>query len=358
MMEKLLTVCFLCCLSCLTYAGTETVLPLPELIRPSRMAVKGDVLYVLQSNVKIVTFSLQDGRKLNSFGKSGQGPGEFAMLPGNIRVHGDRVFVGNEHQAAHFSLDGRFIAQYKPPTTGVLQPLGDSFYMASGWRPKGKSVIISQLLLLNDRMKKIKVIRQSETPIARKQGGIMVVTGRDGSLSFRSPGPVSLAPPGERHWASDGQSLVLAETKDAETRFEWLDSTGQRVTDFALTIPVVTVDEKIRQRLYEEKKRQYSEFKTRYKEWEKEYRKLEFTYPETLPPVDRMVVADGLIYLRTHVVKDGRAEFWVVDGKGGVLGRRLLPRVDQWGINQNRFFFLVENTEEDQWELHHLPILD
>jgi hypothetical protein len=344
-------------LTLLAWADPASVLPLPELIRPHRMAVKDGVLYVLQSNVRVVSFSLKDGRKLNAFGKLGQGPGEFAMLPGNIRVHGDRIFVGNEHQGAHFGLDGRFIAQYKPPVSGVLQPLGDSFFMFTMWVPKARSVAISQLLLLSGDMKKKKVLSQTEKPFSRSQGGsIMAVTSNSGSLSFRSQGPVDLTPPRDLLSGSDGSVLVLAETRDGETRFKVIEPAGQVKNEFTLTIPDVEVDDDVRRRLYNEKKRPFADFKAQYPDWEKEYKKLEFSYPKRLLPLDWIAVADGLIYLRTHRVEDGLAEYWVVDQKGAVLSRKMLPCKEMWTIEKGILYALEENQEEDVWELFAWPV--
>lgn len=334
----------------------EKVIPLPELIRAHRMAVTGDRLYVLQKNSRIVVFSLSGGRMIMQFGRPGAGPGEFPMLPGNMRIAGDRVFVGNEHQCCFFSLEGKFISQHRPPQTGVLQPLGDGFFFNTMIFPKGKAEVVSRLLLLGPDMKTRKILDE-RVQSRRSGGGIMTQT--DGQqIKFLSQGPVDLSLPGDLWLGSDGISLLLAKPDGDVIRMTRFDELGQEQGRFELDLPKVPVDQTIRKRLLAEHKLGYKDFAPQYPNWEREFDKLEFSYPEHLPPIRSLTLRGNQLYLSTFVEIQGKTEMLVVDLQGKMLKRTTVTLGERWltDIDSGNYYRLEENHELDQWELHVQPI--
>lgn len=348
------------CLIILVTAGSlkaqERVIPLPELIRAHRMAVTGDRLYVLQKNSRIVVFSLSGGRKIMQFGRPGAGPGEFPMLPGNIRIAGDRVFVGNEHQCCFFSLEGKFISQHRPPRTGVLQPLGDGFFFNTIIFPKGKAEVVSRLLLLGPDMKTRKIL--DERIQSNRKGGF-IMTHTDGQqIKFLSQGPVNLSLPGDFWLGCDGIGLLLAKPEGDAIRITRFDKLGQEQGRFELDLPKVPVDQTIRKRLLAEQKLLYKDYSAQYPNWEREFDKLEFSYPEFLPPIRTLGLRNDRIYILTYAEFEGKTEMLVVDLQGKMLKRTTVTLGERWltDIDSGNYYRLEENHELDQWELHVQPI--
>jgi len=332
------------------------VVPLPDLIRPHRMAVRGDRLYVLEMNSRVVSFALPEGRKIGTFGRPGSGPGEFPMLPGNIRIAGDRVFVGNEHQGCFFSLDGRFISQHRPPTTGVLQPLGDGFFFSSMTFSREKREARDRLLILGPDMKCRAVVDEQEKTRDPGNGLMVMVSGHQ--VRFVSKGPVDLSPQAGPWMVGDGSRLLVARALGSEVEGRLYDAQGKMEGRFTLHIPPLRVDERMRKRLLEERKRMYDDFSPQYPDWEKAFDKLTFTTPEFLPPIQFLILRGEQVLVFTYVQEEGKTEVLLFDVQGRPIRRSLVFSGNRWlmDVDSGRLCRLVDNEERDQWELQIDPL--
>ena len=112
-------------LLCLALEGVSEIAPeIYEPLRRYEVAMANDgSLYVMHfSNKKVMHYSA-DGELINSFGKQGNGPGEF-QFPFYLSLLGDKVIVNDLAQRAHhiFDLKGNFIAMYKiAETTNICK---------------------------------------------------------------------------------------------------------------------------------------------------------------------------------------------------------------------------------------------
>lgn len=88
--------------------------------------------------------------------------------------------------------------------------------------------------------------------------------------------------------------------------------------------------------------------------WPISGKRWKFVFPEFFPPVQDFRVVDDLIYVKTYKMVKEKVEFVILDLNGNLKGKCFLPNVENklWDIRDHRFFFLVENEEDDVWELH------
>ncbi|MDJ0836751.1 MAG: hypothetical protein QNK37_09550 [Acidobacteriota bacterium] len=96
----------------------------PEIYEPLRryeiaMAPDGSLYLLHFRNKKVLHYS-PDGKLLNSFGKKGNGPGEF-QFPFYLSLLDGKVYVNDVSQRAHhiFDLKGNLIGMYKTPEFGL-----------------------------------------------------------------------------------------------------------------------------------------------------------------------------------------------------------------------------------------------
>jgi transcriptional antiterminator Rof (Rho-off) len=98
--------------------------------------------------------------------------------------------------------------------------------------------------------------------------------------------------------------------------------------------------------------------------WENLLKMMKFTFPDFIPPIQNIEIADGRIYARTFQKKDNKEEYIVMDLEGKMLKKTYIPRVHPLSlkdqligvkmavIKNEKLYYLKENEEQEVWELH------
>jgi len=107
--------------------GEETakIIPLPADIQSQTLTVDKDWLYIRnfkghtdsKDPIDIKIFSMKDLSLKKTFGRRGQGPGEFLISPGNINIVGDSLWIDDARKIVVFSKEGVFKEEIAFPTT-------------------------------------------------------------------------------------------------------------------------------------------------------------------------------------------------------------------------------------------------
>jgi hypothetical protein len=101
--------------------------------------------------------------------------------------------------------------------------------------------------------------------------------------------------------------------------------------------------------------------------WDNFRKGLDLNFPDTLPAIRSIEVADNKIYTRTYKTKNGMKEYVVMDLKGTELERFFVPLPDQSIMSQmlgvklskisgGKLYYLEENEDEEQWELFEIDL--
>ncbi|MCP5103649.1 MAG: hypothetical protein GY950_09735, partial [bacterium] len=69
-------------------------------------------------------------------------------------------------------------------------------------------------------------------------------------------------------------------------------------------------------------------------------------------------VADDNIYIKTYQRKNSLEKYIIMDLKGNIQKTVFLPESSPnlFTFKSNRFYYLVENEEDEIWELHSVDI--
>ncbi|MCP4220835.1 MAG: hypothetical protein GY765_39775, partial [bacterium] len=124
-----ITVCILL-LVLLTGTGVMgKIVPMPDLLNPNSIQVQGDHLVVSQF-APITIYSLKDFKAVKTFGKEGEGPGEFKLIMGRlgmfIDLYPDNILVYSMGKVSLFTWKGELIKE-KKVTAARMSALGDKY---------------------------------------------------------------------------------------------------------------------------------------------------------------------------------------------------------------------------------------
>jgi hypothetical protein len=86
-----------------------------------------------------------------------------------------------------------------------------------------------------------------------------------------------------------------------------------------------------------------------------------FFLPDYLPAIRDITTSDNKVYIQTYKIEKNRSEFFIFDFNGKLLKKVFLPQADgdivklntntTFTIHHNKYYYLVENLDEEVWEL-------
>jgi hypothetical protein len=82
--------------------------------------------------------------------------------------------------------------------------------------------------------------------------------------------------------------------------------------------------------------------------------KAEIVFPEYLPAIFNFRVADDRIYITTYRRKEDKTEIYILDLKGKILKKALVPfnwQYPRYAVLNRKMFQLIKNEDTNQWEI-------
>jgi hypothetical protein len=304
----------------------------PDLMRPYRIMVDDGKLYVLQEQ-NIFIYSIADYKLLKKFGQKGEGPMEF-MGRLNITAYTDYIIVNSQGKITYWTKMGEFIKEIKCPFAGGVETLGDNMYVGNGFI-RGNSrdkTNYNTIVLYDSNFNKIRIIDKKKSTFQRKwitffgQNYYFInsrtekwiyVIGHDGMVI--------------NVFNDKGEKLFTI--KEPYEKLKVTDEDMKGVRDFFKSEP---------RRLgwYEENKHR-------------------FKFEEYKPAIKNFLEYDKLIYVETWNRKGDKTEFYIFGQDGKLKKRVFLPlvmidwqRSYPYFVDSGKFYQLVENEDEEIWELH------
>ncbi len=338
----LIAILFISTISTTAFAAKTGTLP--EVMKPEMIRVSGNELFIVQG-AEIYNYSLPDLKLIRSFGKKGEGPGELTVNPiwfNTVTVTPEHLFVDGLNKVIYFSRDGKLIKEIKKK--GIIEqtfPVGKNFLVLDQIHIEDK--IQYQVLNLCDAsFQKIKELCRQVSPFQSVEKTTVLLSD---SLDFQV-------------W----EDKIYIERSPRGFVVEVYDSTGERLHTIKKEmekIPVAAEDKKealdtfkadafIKEIGFENFKRNMSDM----------------LFPDFFPAIQSIDVSNGVIYARTFKRKGNKEECIVMGLKGKVLRKKDLPRVENapflayalgiryYTIHNNTFYYLVENEDDETWELY------
>jgi len=313
-------------------ASAELVATLPQVMNPFFITIADGLIYIVEDSVAVHIFTLdpQGVSFVKTFGRVGQGPGEFDYIY-TVRPFKDHLDIPGSHKLARFSLDGDYIGEVAVTVgvfKGAVYRLGDGYVIRDlNINEKGTTTTIR---LYDKDFKMVKEIG------ARTASGgltkINLVT------DYYAPRVA-----GERLYVIDAaqDSVVTVYDRNGVQQKEIrLPLKPFKMTGTLKAAIIKPLKESLRAPL-------------RWEDFEKR-----LFFPNQTPGLDYFDVLDRKFVARTYKYRKDKVEFALFDEQGRELQRLDLPFTGRLSngilfcFYQGRYFFLRENPEEGVWELH------
>ncbi len=334
MRTKQVVVVFLFMVVLFSSLPAEKLAVLPQLLKPTIMAVDDQQVYVGDKET-IYIYSLKDYKLKAKFGKAGEGPREFLLQMGEgilIYPLSDSLLINSVGKVSFFSKSGVYIKEINIRESQAMQVqmIGKNF-VGIGNVMDQKTMTYSMAVNLYDgQFKKIKELRTQKIF-------------KGGSMEFPMDNPAIYAM---------GDKIVIAGEPNRFSLFI-LKSDGNKVASITREYKKLQVPEKYKERVYET-------FKTTpgAKEFFEQIKKMIKFAPE-FPPIQAFYAVDNKIYIQTYKEQNNQLEFFVYDINGKFIKQLFLPfsylygiRACPTAIKNNTLYQVIENQDDEEWELH------
>jgi hypothetical protein len=318
---------------------------LPELNRPSYIEIRDDEAYVLDDTV-VKVYSLKDCRLLRQFGKTGNGPGELMPndeIPLQMQLVNGQVFLNSQTKFIHYSYAGEVLKEKATHFMCMQILLLGKNYCISRVNFTQKMEIFFHIILYDPDLNPLKTIYTSKPTSTIRSHGKAIIPANFTYLK--------LAPSGKRLYVFSGrqedfQVLVFdlhgKPLKPIKMDYQcpkWTDAFKQEFIDWFKTFPRFSA-----MGGNEDLIKQYIEF------------------PVYLPAIRDILPGEKRLYVQTYKKKKNDSEFFVFDENARLVKQVFLPDESRYLVKMNpdvtftikndRYYYLVENTESGDWELH------
>lgn len=310
---------------------------LPGIYTPMSLVIVKGKLYISDKN-KIHVFDLPGLKKTKTFLEKGGGPGEFATTP-ILGTDGNKLLVSNSLKLAWFTTSGQLIIEKRLPVMVLLAGHAGNNYILQAYdftsNTKSSDYMIS-IGLYNDSLKKIKTISLTDNPFKKKPGGKMIR-------------PLVL--PLLKFFSYRGKIYLAKQRKDFH--IDILDENGNPAGVIRQKYEPIKISQEYKTRRLEEHKNK----PVVKKKWHLLKKIFKYTFPDYFPAIQDFFVADGRIYVKTYLEKNGKEEYWILNLDGKLIKKVLLPHAvnGYWRFYKNRFYYIFENDDEE-WECHSIKI--
>jgi hypothetical protein len=324
----------------------EKLADLPEVLKEPRIFVSDNGIFMVEfDEATIHKYSMKDFSHVLKFGRKGEGPGEFKWGP-SIIFQKDNLITVSSDKLSFFTYEGKLIKEKKTPRwIRVRHLIGDNYVANRSIVPqeiRGMTEIKSKIVILDDQFQEKKEI------YTLKRSG-MVFSGRGGKkrdMEFL------------RYYENFdlcGDKIVIGNSKKG-FYFDLRSLEGETVNEINLPYDKREVTEKDKKRLIAERKERLERgaFPISWEEYIKRFKGMAF--PDYFPAYARFHVFDGYIYVISHE-REGKRWLWhKMDAKGNILKKIFLPSDNPYYVFQDVFYYVVENEEEEMYELHMIKI--
>jgi hypothetical protein len=292
---------------------------------------------------KICIYSRRGFDKIAEFGRQGQGPGEFIGIH-KVILSNDSVLVNSFPKLCFFSKKGKLQKELKSPTNaGSYIPLGSNFvgisYPHTNHTDKNVKILFS---LFNSSLEKKKDIFLTKSRV-------FVTYGKSKATVY---------------WVNDCTKAFVYDEK------LYIGSTDKGYFIIVFDLNGNTLYEI--KRIYKKRKvtDEYKKYRTdNFKnslsemEWKQYKERYDVAFPDYFPAYASFFVDDGKIYVFDYPgIK--KNDIQILDLKGNLLKNKNIPIEnvsssiigDRYSIRSGKFYYLEENENTENWELHVINI--
>ncbi len=316
----------------------DRIAELPEPGKPTLLTMGKDYMYI-SDGTTIHIYSLKDYKYTGKFGRKGQGPEEMTAMPLQdpmVYLHNNQLIINSVGKVSFYTSKGKYIKEKKPaipfPIRNMIQPVGANFTGMSFSR-KDKETIINACLFSADMQ-------------VKKSHPMMPINNNRFEMPY--PTPLILT------W----NDKILTGSTDGFT-INIFDKNLNKEDEIKLTdYKSVKMNQSFKERVY----KAFAELipdKTQLDAVKKNMK-----FKETFPAYQYFYVDNNKLYVLTYLTEGDKSEFYVFDLKSRKLIKRVMMPYNFMGlipaptaIKDNRLYQILENEDDEVWELHSFRIL-
>jgi hypothetical protein len=331
---------------------------LEEVLVPEMIQVSGDELYVLEG-ATIYVYSLKDLKLLRKFGQKGEGPGELkimAAFQNSLTVYPGYVFVQGFDKVIFFTKQGKLIREQRFNMKTKILPLKEKFAIKTFPFEDENGKTYWAIKLCDSEMKEIKELYRQEFPIQFQ----------------KAENAIPMIPDALNFWVYDDK--IFVEESPKGFLIEVFDSNGKKLYQIEKKHEKMKVPEEykkivenhLKEDFLHKKVNLFVPFHIMEAGWDGFKKWATLIYPDYLPPMRDIFVDSNKIYIQTFNRRNNKQEYIIMDLKGNIIKKVYLPVVQPstfasemvglglkfYAIDKERFVYLVENEEEEEWEVH------
>jgi len=331
--EKMRVLVILICLSFAFSLFGERLTTFPRVYKPNLICV-GENLVCISEGVAVFLYDLKDFSLIKKFGKKGEGPREFNPFGDELRINllKDKIMIESQAKLSFYSLKGDFIKEMRLlPTYRFLEPLEDRYVASSGIL--SENVYHNAAKILDADFNELKTFYHDEARYHQQKQ----VTNFSTAWYFD---------------VSEKKCFIVGST---DFKINVFNKNGDPLYTISPKYERVKVSQSFIDTWFESiKKRRGVE---RYN-----YAKQKVRFPEFFPAIRDLMVDNGHVYVLTFRREKEKSEFFIFDLEGKPVKKTFLPLKPlgdysevfflPYCIKNNYLYQLIENEEEEVWELH------
>lgn len=321
---------------------------LSEVLKPEAIEVCGDQLVVVEG-AQFFVYGLPELKLISRFGKKGEGPGELKavpMLPNTLRILPENIFIDGMDKVIFFSRNFQFEREIKKKYMTFKTIPVETNFVAMQMEPAGKNRYYFTILLLGPEMNRIKELYKQ----AYRETDIDIDMVID-SIHF-----------------DVYQNKIYIEKSGQGFSIAVFDHRGNPETEINKEFKPPEITALDKQKMLENFKQDplVKMMAEREGGWNNFKKKMNFNYPATFPAIKDILVGDDQIVVATYHQQDNLQKYIFMDLRGTIQKTVFLPTPYRssyltqamgrdnrfYGIVNNHYYYLVENQETENWEIH------
>ena len=328
---KVLIILF-CLLFALSLFG-ERLTTFPRLSKPELIRV-GDNLICINEGAVVYLYDLNTFKQIKKFGRRGEGPGEFStdLI---INILKEKIMIESRGKLSFYSLKGDLIKEMRRlPEYRKLKILEDRYVASSGIL--SKQVYHNAAKILDADFYEIKTFYQDEARYHQQKQKT-----RHAST-----------------WIFDVSEKKCFIVGSHDFKIDVFNKNGDSLYTISLKYEKVKISQ-------EDIDAWFNRIKKRLGLDRYYLARRMVRWPEFFPAIRDLMVDNGHVYVITYGRKQGKSECFIFNLEGKPVKKTWLPLKDYDGvaffpysIKNNFLYQLIDNEEEEVWELHRFSIVD
>lgn len=321
----------------ISYLNAEKVASFEEIAKPETFVFGNGYIYVLERTT-IFIYDQKTYKYIGKFGKEGEGPEEIKKNPFSgplgVTPFKGNVIISSMAKVSFFTKDGKFIREQRVSPSDTFFPFGDNYIcMGQATKDDNKDLSVLSVFFADKNLKKGSVLYKSDFQIGQ---------------NFKFVFPMVPFYP-----VVQDDTLFIIAGKEGFSINKYNIEGKQKGKIFKKVKQLKLSSD------YKNKTIKWFRTDPNYKNfWS--FMKQRISFSSTYPQIYAMFSGKNRLYVLTNEIKGDKRECIVMDFSGKEIKRLFLYAPELYGfdyqfitnLDSNYYYWLVEEEENEVWELH------